>query len=131
MQAWLSIALAAACLAGCGDGDGSSGDPAAAGDGGEAGLDDCPDPNDPGVHYRTRDTSQCSPGELACAGDQYGFHNACGCGCIDDSAVLCNLDQSTVDFFSRDPAECGDLDPDCPLGSRPFNNSCGCGCSDE
>ena len=131
-RAWLLIVLAAACLTGCGDDDSSDDGPSMAGVGGDDGVDDCPDPNNPGVHYRTRDVGQCPAEDLVCDSDQYGFHNACGCGCIDEGTVLCNLDPTTVDFISQDPAECGDINPDCPLGQRPFNSMyCGCGCGDE
>jgi hypothetical protein len=127
LRAWLLIALAAGCLTGCGDDDDDPDDAGSSGAAG-AGPDDCPDPDHPAVHYRTRDVNECPIEELVCESDQYGFHNACGCGCIDQGGLPCDLDPNSVTFISQDPAECGDLAPTCPLGETPFNNSCGCGC---
>jgi hypothetical protein len=123
--------LALGCLPGCGDDDEPSDAGGEAGAGGDGAWDDCPDADDPAVHYRTRDIAECPIEELVCTMEQTAFHNACGCGCIDKDASLCELDPSTVDYVSEDPAECGDLLPSCPLGQRPFNNACGCGCVEE
>jgi hypothetical protein len=131
-RVWLLFALPL-CLVACGDSDDDDppADPSSAGAGGDSGIDDCPDPNNPGVHYRTRDVSQCPVEELMCEDDQFGFHNACGCGCIDQGTLLCDLDPDTVSFISQDPAECEGVRPACELGQVAFNNSCGCGCRPE
>ncbi len=141
---WLLVpllALVPLSLAACGDDDsadvGAGGSTnGAAGDAGAAGADDgiysCPDPNDTTVHYVTTNIDECPIESLMCAEEQYGFHNACGCGCIDKGNPMCIFDPSTnLYLISGDPAECGDIMPDCPFGQRPFNNTCGCGCADE
>jgi hypothetical protein len=81
------------------------------------------------VHYRTRDVAQCELGDVRCTEGQFGFYNACGCGCIDQGTRLCNLDPTAVSFISQDPEACGDAEPACPNGQIAFNNSCGCGCA--
>ena len=42
---------------------------------------DCPDPDDPKVHYISRDPAECQ--FTFCRFWQASFSNACGCGCID------------------------------------------------
>jgi hypothetical protein len=100
--------------------------------GGDGGLLSCPNPDDPTVHYQTMDVAECPIEGLTCASTQFGFHNACGCGCIDKGSSACMLDpEAGIYLISGDPAECGSIMPDCPFGQTPFNNSCGCGCVDE
>ena len=115
-------------------------DPGGEGNGAEPGGQDggadapfgCPDPSDPMVHYQHANVSDCPIEELVCTAEQYGFHNACGCGCIDKGSPSCNLPpDSDVNFISPDPARCIGIEPACPLGYRPFNNLCGCGCVAE
>jgi len=43
----------------------------------------CQPPEDPTIHYISRDPSQCSDAPPPCATDKIGFSNACGCGCLD------------------------------------------------
>ncbi len=84
------------------------------------------------VHYQTTDISECPIEELHCSPEQYGFHNACGCGCIDKGALPCNLPpDARVYFIGTDPEQCESADLTCPVGKNAFNNSCGCGCVDQ
>jgi hypothetical protein len=129
MRAWLLLCLAPCWLLGCADDDGADpGEEAAGAGGADDGLGDCPDPRHPQVYYVTRDVNECPIESLMCDADQNGFHNACGCGCIDKGYAPCTLDPSTTFYISEDPAECVGVTPACELGERPFNNSCGCGC---
>jgi hypothetical protein len=97
--------------------------------GDDAGDDLCPDPEDPRVSYVSSDPSACVGVELACSGDQNGFFNACGCGCIDKGDPLCpEPGDPTISWVSHDPAECSEEPPGCALGEIGFSNSCGCGC---
>ncbi len=147
MRLWplaAGLALVPLLLAACSDNDSldpnadagreaNMGEAGAAGAGGaDDGLYSCPNPDDPTVHYRTMDVSECPIETLTCEDTQYGFHNACGCGCIEKGSVMCIFDPSTnLYLISSDPAECGSIMPACPFGQIPFNNTCGCGCADE
>ena len=127
-----SVVLSCFGLSGCdlGEESTSRGSAHDAGTQADGGLFGCPDPNDPWVHYVNADPSRCIPPEqLPCTADQYGFHNACGCGCIDkgDGGMCPTVVDPAVRFISRNPAECAGL-PVCELGETPFSNSCGCGC---
>ncbi|MBL8743516.1 MAG: hypothetical protein JNK04_20540, partial [Myxococcales bacterium] len=45
----------------------------------------CPDPNDPSVHYASTDPEECEVIDFACAEGTVMFGSAdCGCGCIDE-----------------------------------------------
>jgi hypothetical protein len=128
----VAVLLQLASTIGCGD-DGSSGGTGGAG-GSDAGADAdggpflCPDPLDPMVHYLSDDPSQCDAEDLRCTTDQYGFDNACGCGCIDKGDPNCPDPQNPdVRYFSRDPAQCSGT-PACGINELGFSNSCGCGC---
>jgi len=122
-------------VTGCDEGGGSplAAPDAGPGDGGPADAAfGCPDPDDPKVHYRTTNIGDCPIETLVCTADQNGFHNACGCGCLDKGDPSCNLPpDSGVHFISPDPARCTGLMPACPIGYKPFNNRCGCGCVAE
>jgi hypothetical protein len=126
---------AAVVLGGCGD-DGGNGahtdrDAGTQDSGTDSPLDGprfCPDPNDPSVHYLEVDPNRCQPDELSCTVDQFGFHNVCGCGCIDHGDPSCPDPQNPdVRYLSRDPAECSGT-PACQLNELSFSNTCGCGC---
>ena len=41
----------------------------------------CPDPDDPAVHYKSRDPEACAVIRFRCEPGQVGFSNECGCGC--------------------------------------------------
>ena len=60
------------------------------GEGGEEGEgeggDDCPDPDDPDVHYESRDPDFCERARIFCEEGQELFSNECGCGCIGPEA---------------------------------------------
>jgi hypothetical protein len=131
--------MLAALLAACGDGSGGSGPGVADSGGPDGGEDDgaamiigCPDPADDTVHYQSMDPTQCPPEQLMCAPmTQFGFNDACGCGCIDKGPLNCMLDPDPhVHLLSGDPAKCQSLMPKCNFNQMPFSNSCGCGCLD-
>ena len=89
-----------------------------------------PSESDPAVHYRSKDPAACDVSALACADEQRGFFNACGCGCVDKGPPTCPaVDDPAVHFISQDPGQCP-TDPPCALSQTPFFNSCGCGCVD-
>jgi hypothetical protein len=113
---------------------GSAGEPGSDGDdGGDPSsgtvLTGCPRPEDPWVHYISQEPAACDSEAIVCTVDeQYGFNNACGCGCLDKGEAHCpQVDESNVRFYSHDPANCAEP-PVCLLGETPFNNDCGCGC---
>ena len=84
------------------------------------------------VHYQTMDVSECPIEELICEAEQRGFHNVCGCGCIDKGDPACTLPaEAAVNFISPDPNRCVAVSAECPLTQKPFNNRCGCGCVEE
>jgi hypothetical protein len=127
---------------GCGS-EGASGSPLDpgrdAGDGADAespadarGVDDCPDPRVPGVHYESDDISKCPAAQdFGCQEDQNGFYNACGCGCIDKGTNTCSPEPDPrLHFVSRDPATCVSESLHCSVLQQPFSNACGCGCID-
>jgi hypothetical protein len=131
LGALAATALALGWLAACDPGGDADPDPNPQ-DGGSDSPFGCPDPGDPKVHYKTTNVSECPIEELVCTGDQNGFHNSCGCGCIDKGNPSCNFPlDAGVNFISPDPARCAGIDPACPLGYKPFNNLCGCGCAPE
>src|SRR5262249_22490360 len=120
----LAFAIGASCCIlamGC---DGDDSQPTAAGttnDGGTTGGADggplfCPDPNDPRVHYQHADPNACAGVVLMCATPtQYGFDNACGCGCIDKGDPMCpSPDNPNVTWISHDPSHCPPDPPACP-----------------
>jgi hypothetical protein len=127
VRASLLLALALA-LVGCS----SEADPATESDAGDAGVGGstgCPDPNDPRVHYVSDDPNDCTGITLDCTTDQNGFHNSCGCGCIDKGDPMCPAPTDPeITWISHDPAECPASAPSCPLGQNGFSNTCGCGC---
>lgn len=120
-------------LAGCGADDGSTDGTDGASerprvDAGDH-IDFCPDPENPRVHYRESDSRKCENITLDCTTEQNGFHNTCGCGCIDKGDPICpKLDESSITWLDKDPVNCPELPPECPLGQIGFSNSCGCGC---
>jgi hypothetical protein len=130
----LLVMGACACVAGLGGCDGTDSDPttiedAGTGDAGLDGPENCPDPTDPRVHYRSADPSMCIGVTLDCTTEQNGFQNACGCGCIDKGDPMCPApDNPDVTWISHDPDECSPEIPDCPENELGFSNSCGCGC---
>jgi hypothetical protein len=123
----------------CGQSGGSSpphGQDAGGGDASAAGADAdtgagpglCPDPTNPGVHYRDMDPTKCMGVVLDCTTNQNGFQNACGCGCIDKGTRLCPVvDDPAITWISHDASMCPSS-PMCPLGQTPFSTMCGCGC---
>lgn len=90
----------------------------------------CLDPNDPAVFYESDDPLACQGIALRCGEGQYGFDNACGCGCVDKGELSCPTaaDESHIRWVSRSAKSCGTEPPSCALGELPFSNSCGCGC---
>jgi hypothetical protein len=99
------------------------------GQGDPGGASYCLDAKDPAVHYESDDPVQCKGVALRCAEGQYGFDNACGCGCIDKAALSCpaTLDDTHIRWVSRRAEDCAGA-PACELGELAFSNSCGCGC---
>ncbi len=129
---WVVLLSAPACSDATED-DGSGGSAgsggAAGGTGGVGGNTFCPDPDHARVHYVSADPSECAGIDLICDAEQYGFDNACGCGCIDKGDPLCPTPvDPAIKWISMDPATCPSVSPSCALGETPFNNSCGCGC---
>lgn len=132
MCRWLAVVVGVALagsLAACAD-EQPVADPAGAGGGGAGGsIGSCLDPEDPAVHYQSDDHDTCREIVLTCEADQFGFDNACGCGCIDKGALMCpRPDDPEISWISQDPFTCDPEPPDCPLGQLGFSNSCGCGC---
>jgi hypothetical protein len=120
------VGIVACAATGCDEGS----DTNTTGSGGAAGADSnpdlCPDPNDPGVHYLNPDPNDCDASELRSTSEQNGFHNGCGCGCIDEGGFGCpDPGNPDVRYFSRDRAECSGT-PACELDELSFSNSCGC-----
>lgn len=103
-----------------------------AGGAGDAGVGDCPDPHALGVHYLSKDITQCpAPQNFSCTTDQNGFYSACGCGCIDKGTSTCTVEPDPrLHFVSHDPNACAAQPPKCTVLQQPFDNSCGCGCID-
>ena len=97
--------------------------------GGGGGPTGCLDPNDPAVHYQSDDPEVCKQIVLMCDDRQFGFDNACGCGCIDKGELTCPAPTNPdIKWISHDPADCSAEPPSCPLGYVGFSNGCGCGC---
>lgn len=117
-------------FAACGDSEPRSPTAPPEEDAGSSGPTDlCPNPDDPRVHYRDRDPSACARVTLECTTEQNGFHNKCGCGCIDKGDPLCPpVDDPSIEWVSHDPAQCQGI-PLCRPDQHPFNSSCGCGCA--
>jgi hypothetical protein len=44
-------------------------------------VSNCPDPNDPAVHYVSADSDACSRLRFFCLPGTVPFSNECGCGC--------------------------------------------------
>jgi hypothetical protein len=53
------------------------------------GGEECPDPNDPSVHYASQDPQQCTVILFHCTEDQEYFGGECGCGCVDKEEKNC------------------------------------------
>jgi hypothetical protein len=133
MMRWPSLLLVglAVGLAACADDEDSPPGPEPGGAGGEGGSGPvhCLDPGDPAVHYESDDPNTCRTIVLGCEEGQFGFDNACGCGCVDKGALMCPApDDPAITWVSEDPFACAPEPPDCPLGELGFSNSCGCGC---
>src|SRR5262245_8036623 len=64
-------------------------DPGSTGGAGGGGPSYCFDPSDPAVHYQSEDRAVCDAMVLECQAGQFGFDNACGCGCVDKDALQC------------------------------------------
>lgn len=132
----LAALLAALGPAGCLSEEGAPAPEGGAGAGGAApaggeprAYDFCPRPDEPRVHYQSRDPNACAGVALACAADQNGFQNSCGCGCIDKGAALCPAPfDPAIAWQSTDPANCPPAPPACPLDQYGFSDACGCGC---
>lgn len=90
----------------------------------------CLDPKDPAVHYESDDPVTCQGVALHCRQGQYGFDNACGCGCVDKGELSCPAigDERHIRWVGRSAETCGAELPSCQLGELPFKNGCGCGC---
>lgn len=112
-------------------------------------LDECPDVNDPTVHYISEDPSQCGLTDcggpetdcVPCGANQEYFEDDCGCGCIDippPEPVCPDSTDPRVHYISEDPAACDQTDcggPEtdcipCSVDQEYFSNECGCGCID-
>jgi hypothetical protein len=112
-------------------------------------IEECPDPNDPTVHYLSEDPEQCGLTDcggpetdcVPCSGDQEYFQDECGCGCIDipppPEPTCPDPNDPAVHYISEDPAQCIETDcgpeTDCiPCGPDQayFDDECGCGCID-
>lgn len=130
MSRWAVFALSIALLAGCDSDDAPPPDDVPSqGGGGGAGPSHCFNPNDPAVHYQSQDRQYCDQIVLMCEEGQFGFDNACGCGCIDKGALSCDAPTDpAIHWISHDPTQCTPEPPTCPLGQVGFSNGCGCGC---
>jgi hypothetical protein len=123
---WLFVVCA---WLGCADDPRANPSPDQGSGGGGGDATSCFDPDDPAIHYVSEDHATCRSLELDCEADQFGFDNACGCGCVDKGELSCpHPDDPLITYVSRDPDACAPENPECPLGELPFNNSCGCGC---
>lgn len=121
----LAMGLAALVLAACGGSVTGGGGGEAGGPGGQ-----CPDPNDPNVHYASQNPDACALVDLACNEQQTGFNDACGCGCIGPTEPTACPDPNdpAVTYASTDPESCQVIDFACSEGYDYFGGECGCGC---
>ena len=104
---------------------------------------ECPDPDDPGVHYigdSAENPELCWVINFACDEDQTAFTDECGCGCIDaepepqpEPDACPDPDDPAVHYIGdshQNPQMCGVITFGCSEGQELFTNECGCGCID-
>lgn len=115
-----ALGLAAWVLAACGS--------VPTGGGGRGGQ--CPDPNDPNVHYASQNPDSCEHVDLSCNDQHYAFSDECGCGCIDpvNPSPCPDPNEPRATYASTDPEACKVIDFACAEGEITFGGACGCGC---
>jgi len=103
-------------------------------------VSNCPDPNDPSVHYASTNPDECAVIDFICGDGQVMFGSEdCGCGCIDESlpgaqcggiaGILCGEGQfceypvSSQCGAADELGQCEDLPQACPEIYAPV---CGC-----
>jgi hypothetical protein len=99
----------------------------------------CPDPDAPGVHYKSHDARECTQMDLTCpAGQTRFFRPQCGCGCEEAPASSCpgvaapRRARARQRLTARPPSGAA-----CQAGNVPqcvgqeqiyYQQECGCGC---
>lgn len=89
----------------------------------------CPDPDDPGVDYLSRDADFCATASWGCDEGWEPFEDPeCGCGC---TAPECPTPSDpTITYVADDPEVCAVIDYVCPDGMVGWGDAfCGCGCA--
>lgn len=102
--------------------------------GGAATETECPERDDPSVHYVNpeADPEVCLAMFFSCNEDQTLFSNECGCGCIDQEPLCPSRDDPAVHYMNPegDPEACLAMFFGCDEDQTLFSNECGCGCLD-